>query len=90
MHSDEIATHHTVHGSGTLEITRMDSETLIFGAEGFLDCELQYGSDGDVSRGDGIRHDDSYPLSCQLVADITEPLKLEVRNLHVDNSSFYE
>jgi hypothetical protein len=89
---DEIATHHTVNGAGIehLRIVQMDSETLVFKAKGFVDCELQYGSDGDFSRGDGVRHDDSYPLSCELVADISTPLKLEVQNLHVDNSSFYE
>lgn len=89
---EEIATHYTVDGSGieNLEIAKMDSTTLIFDAEGFVDCVLQYGSDGDVERGDGMRHDDSYPLRCKLVADITTPLTFEVHNLRVDNSSFYE
>jgi hypothetical protein len=68
----------------------MDSTTLIFDAEGFVDCVLQYGSDGDVERGDGMRHDDSYPLRCKLVADIATPLTFEVQNLRVDNSSCYE
>ncbi len=89
---DEIATHHTVHGAEIedLHIKVMDSDTLVFKAKGFVDCELQYGSDGDFSRGDGVRVDDSYPLTCELVADIATPLKLEVQKLHVDNSSFYE
>jgi hypothetical protein len=89
---DEIATHYTVHGADLedFDIATMDSQTLIFDAEGYVDCELQYGSDGDVERGDGIRHDDSYPLTCKLVADITKPLQFEVQDLHVDNSSFYE
>jgi hypothetical protein len=68
----------------------MDSDTLVFKAKGFVDCELQYGSDGDFSRGDGVRVDDSYPLTCELVANISMPLKLEVQQLRVDNSSFYE
>jgi hypothetical protein len=89
---EEIATHYTVHGSEIEEInlTTLDSTTLMFEAEGYVDCELQYGSDGDVERGDGIRHDDSYPLRCKLVADVTTPLTFEVQDLHVDNSSFYE
>jgi hypothetical protein len=89
---EEIATHYTVDGSEIedLEIARMDSTTLVFDAEGFVDCVRQYGSDGDVERGDGVRHDDSYPLRCRLVADITSPLTFEVQNLRVDNSSFYE
>ena len=89
---EEIATHYTVHGSQIeeLELTTLDSTTLVFEAEGYVDCELQYGSDGDVERGDGIRHDSSYPLTCNLVADVTTPLTFEVKDLHVDNSSFYE
>lgn len=89
---EEIATHYTVHGSDLegLQIAQMNSQTLVFDAEGYVDCELQYGSDGDVARGDGARLDDSYPLRCKLVADITTPLKFEVQNLRVDNSSFYE
>jgi Predicted pPIWI-associating nuclease len=89
---EEIATHYTVDGSEieNLEIAKMDSTTLVFDAEGFVDCVLQYGSDGDVERGDGMRHDDSYPLRCKLVADIAAPLTFEVQNLRVDNSSFYE
>jgi hypothetical protein len=89
---EEIATHHTVHGAEIeeLNLKSMDSATIVFSATGFLDCELQYGSDGDYSRGDGLRVEDSYPLKCKLVADISTPLDLEVQDLRVDNSSFYE
>jgi len=89
---EEIATHYTVYGADLedFDIAQMDSQTLIFDAEGYVNCTLQYGSDGDVERGDGVRRDDSYPLACKLVADITSPLDIEVQNLHVDNSSFYE
>ena len=89
---EEIATHYTVYGADLedFEIATMDSQNLIFIAKGYVDCTLQYGSDGDVERGDGVRHDDSYPLSCKLVADILTPLDVEVQNLRVDNSSFYE
>src|SRR5579863_6300217 len=50
---------------------------LVFDAEGYVDCKLQYGSDGDVERGDGARHDHSHPLKCKLVADVTSPLKFD-------------
>jgi hypothetical protein len=44
----------------------------------------------DSMRADGLRVDDNYPLTCQLVADISNPLKLTIEDLRVDNSSFYE
>jgi len=39
-----------------------------------MDCELQYGSDGDYERGDGLRVDHSYPLTCNVVAETSDPL----------------
>jgi hypothetical protein len=88
----EIATHYTTDGGDIddLALESMDDSTIVFTVEGSVDCQLQYGSDGDYERGEGLRHDTSYPLTCELVADITAPLDLEVRNLRVDNSSFYE
>jgi hypothetical protein len=89
---DEIATHHQVQGCNIdeLELVEMGANTIKFKLEGSVDCQLQYGSDGDYERGDGVRVDDNYPLTCQLVADISNPLKLAVEDLKVDNSSFYE
>jgi hypothetical protein len=88
----EIATHHTIHGGDIEDLTlkSMDHLELVFEVSGSVDCLLQYGSDGDYERGDGVRHEDSYPLTCELRADISNPLQLEVRDLHVDNSSFFK
>lgn len=68
----------------------MGAKTIRFKLEGSVDCQLQYGSDGDYERGDGLRVDDNYPLSGDLVADSSDPLRLTVQDLKVDNSSFYE
>jgi len=89
---DEIATHHQVQGCNIddLDLIEMGPDTIKFKVTGSVDCQLQYGSDGDYSRGDGVRVDDNYPLSCELVADIATPLDLKVTSLKVDNSSFYE
>jgi hypothetical protein len=89
---DEIATHHQVQGCNIdrLDLVEMGPHSIRFTVTGSVDCQLQYGSDGDYERGDGVRVDDNYPLTCELVADITSPLKLTVEELRVDNSSFYE
>jgi len=89
---DEIATHYQVEGCNidSLKLVEMNANTIKFELRGSVDCQLQYGSDGDYARGDGVRVDDNYPLSCDLVADIADPLKLRVEGLRVDNSSFYE
>lgn len=89
---DEIATHHQVDGCNIdeLKLAEMNAKTIRFELQGSVDCQLQYGSDGDYARGHGVRVDDNYPLSCNVVADIADPLKLTVEELRVDNSSFYE
>lgn len=89
---DEIATHYQVEGCNIdkLKLLEMNATTIKFELHGSVDCQLQYGSDGDYARGDGLRVDDNYPLTCDLVADIADPLKLTVEGLRVDNSSFYE
>jgi hypothetical protein len=68
----------------------MGPNQIVFKASGIVDCTLQYGSDSDVANDSGMRVDDHYPLTCEFVADISTPLELKVRKLHVDNSSFYE
>jgi len=89
---DELATHHQVEGCNidNLKLVEMNANAIKFELHGSVDCQLQYGSDGDYERGDGVRVDDNYPLTCQLVAEISNPLKLTVEDLKVDNSSFYE
>jgi len=89
---DQIATHYQVDGCNIddLKLVEMNATTIKFELHGSVDCQLQYGSDGDYARGDGLRVDDNYPLTCDLVADIADPLKLTVEGLRVDNSSFYE
>jgi hypothetical protein len=89
---DEIATHYTVGEAyiEQFELTYLGPASITFSAAGSVDCELQYGSDGDYARGDGIRVSDNYPLTCEFEADAISPLVLRVRKLAVDNSSFYE
>jgi hypothetical protein len=89
---DEIATHYTIDWAHIedFELTHMGPLRIEFSASGSVDCELQYGSDSDYARGDGLRMNDNYPLNCEFEADITAPLDLKVKKLRVDNSSFYE
>jgi hypothetical protein len=89
---DEISTHHTVEYTHIehFELVHMGPTKIVFRASGSVDCELQYGSDGDYARGEGLRVDCNFPLTSEFEADIATPLSLEVKKLEVDNSSFYE
>lgn len=91
---DELATHYNVEYAhvDTLTLASMDSASLKFSITGSVECQFQYGSSGDVSRGDGWVTHDSYPLTCDFESDAATPLDLRAvrTTLFVDNESFYE
>lgn len=89
---EEIATHYEIDevNINRLKLDYLGPDQIVFKASGTVDCTLQYGSDSDVVNDSGMRVDDHYPLSCEFVADVSTPMDLKVRKLHVDNSSFYE
>ncbi len=91
---DELATHHTVYGAlvDTVTVRAMDATQIKFSVTGTVECQLQYGSSGDVRNGDGIVMDDSYPLECEFEASTAAPLQvaLKAQTLKINTDSFYE
>jgi hypothetical protein len=91
---DRLSTHTSVVGVDLygLKITSMDAEQVRYAGHGNVDARLQYGSDSDVRRDDGVVSSDSYPLTCEFVADTCSPLEISVvsGSLTVDTDSFYE
>lgn len=91
---DRLSTHTSVEGVDlySLKITSMDAETIRYEGRGNVDVRLQYGSDSDVERDDGVVSSDSYPLTCQFSAATCSPLDISVvwGTLIIDTDSFYE
>lgn len=91
---DRLSTHSSVEGVDLyeLKIVSMDANKIKFAGHGNVDVRLQYGSDSDVGRGDGVVSSDSFPLKCQFEADTCSPLEISVvpGSLNVDTISFYE
>ena len=75
-----------------VKIERFDDEWIYFAGTGTINVELQYGSNGDVRRGDGIEADDAYPFRFTGRAPTSDPEKVEIdhQSVDVDTSSFYE
>ena len=73
-------------------VDSINATMIMFSLSGSIDCDLQYGSNSDVERGDGLIIGDNYPFACRYKADVRWPTELELvsRSLEVDNSSFYE
>jgi len=91
---DRLSTHTSVEGVDLydLKIIQMDSTQIRYGGDGNVEVRLQYGSDSDVARNDGVVSHGTYPLTCVFVADTCSPLEISVvpGTLEVDTISFYE
>lgn len=72
---DILATHHSleyVH-TETLDLLNIDHQFIYFEAIGNIDYRMQWGSDFDVSKGDGIVFSESFPFNCKLRCDVINP-----------------
>lgn len=91
---DELASHHYIESVETheLEIVAINDQSVYFSAEGYVQCELQWGSDGDQRRGDGAILSTSFPFTCLLQSSVFDPYDVETdgSRFKVDNSSWHE
>lgn len=91
---DELASHHYIEETQTVEIniTDIDEQSVHFVADGYVQCELQWGSNRDQIRGDGHTMRTSFPFTCHLLSPVHNPYAVETdgSQFRVDNSSWYE
>ncbi|HZH29219.1 MAG TPA: hypothetical protein VEY11_00375 [Pyrinomonadaceae bacterium] len=81
----------TVDGISDFEIddiTIRKSVTEVTGT-GFLEVNMQYGSDGDVEKGMGMVAKEAFPMTFKLLLDLEGEIK-SIEELDVDISSFTE
>ena len=91
---DELSTHSRPQGASDVEF-RIDSitaEGVAFSGTGSVDVDLQYGSDGDCARGDGVEWSSSLPFrfSGSVPAENLRRVQMDPRDVEVDTSSFDE
>lgn len=90
----ELSTHQFIediyHDGAHVE--SIGPKSLTLKVTGSLDCELQYGSGSDLRKGDGAVIHASFPFGGTIDVKFKAPLgsKMEVDNLNVDTSSWYE
>jgi len=91
---DELATHHTIEEIYTdkIEIVGIDSYFVRFEAHGTVSCELQWGSNSDLRRGDGAVLPQSFPFTCELWSPVDDPedIQTDENGFGVDTSSWWE
>lgn len=92
---DILASHYEVLGYLITELTQLakDDETITMKADGVVRVRLQYGSDGDMRRGDGYETIVKFPFTSTFVANYKNQegdVHIESANVEVDNDSFFE
>lgn len=89
---DELATHHFIDEVYTdkVEIYEINHESIKFRVYGSIGCELQWGSNSDLRRGDGAVLSQSFPFVCELTSPVDAPEEIESIEdlLGVDTSSW--
>lgn len=90
---DILATHHTIEGVQVedVEVERVTASHVHFKAYGYVEVELQWGSNSDLRRGEGAVLNESFPLTCRFTSPVATPetLLLERDSLNVDNSEWF-
>ena len=91
---DILSTHTRVQGNDIngVSIAKIDFDDIDIEIFGSVDVELQYGSDGDQRRGDGLIVGDSYPFQIEKTIDVRNPLKFDIdeNEVQFDTESYYE
>ena len=92
---DSLATHHEVLGYYITDLSQLtkDDETITMQVDGVVNVRLQYGSDGDMRRGDGYETKINLPFTSKVVVNYRNQagdIHIESAEINVDNESFYE
>jgi hypothetical protein len=92
---DILSTHHNIEAIhvGNYFIKKIGAKELKISANGDVNVRLQYGSNGDLRRGDGAEMNMSFPFKSLLNAKFIKKIqfsKIEVDSFNVNTDSFYE
>lgn len=92
---DILASHYEVLNYMITEYKPLeqDEETITMQATGFVNVRLQYGSDGDMRRGDGYETVLKFPFTSTCVANYKNQqgdIHIETANVSIDDENFYE
>ncbi|MNV29081.1 hypothetical protein D3C71_1202920 [compost metagenome] len=76
---DELATHHSIEGVwvGDVKVHQAAPDRLRFEVTGSVDVGLQWGSNSDVARGDGVEADENFKFELTFNASTLTPTDFE-------------
>lgn len=95
----EIATHYYDPMISYYKISKINftNDKMLIKVKGNINSKIQYGSDGDCRRGDGVIDGVEFPFEAIIELNTTDFLNedidsdmLEITKLNIDNSQFFE
>lgn len=92
---DILSTHHTIEEIHVERhiVTKLESDQIYIEASGRMGVTLQYGSNGDLKRGDGLELDESFPFTSRVNVKLAKKLDkstVTIESYNVDTQSWYE
>lgn len=91
---DEVATHHNIEEVCVeeVDVVAIGSTEIQLSVGGTISAELQYGSNGDMRRGDGVAFGHGFPFSCKFRTPVSHPGDFPdgPEDFHVNNDDWYE
>jgi hypothetical protein len=77
---DQLSSHTRPQGAAGIEfeIDDIDDTEILFSGTGVVECDLQYGSDGDCRRGDGLEWSDNFPFKFSGSASVSDINRISV------------
>ena len=77
---DEIASHHSVDEVyiDDTYVKRIGPQSITYCASGSIDVTLQWGSNSDVRRGDGVEIGETFPFLCEIDVPLDNPWDLRM------------
>jgi hypothetical protein len=89
---DEISAHYSLEDIylNEVEIMGLDHDRITFKATGLVTAGLQWGSNSDVRRGDGLVGEESFPFTGLMWSPVDDPgeIQLEDDGLYINTSSW--
>jgi hypothetical protein len=90
---DQLSTHTRPQGATNIEfeIDDIDEEEMRLSGSGTVECDLQYGSDGDCERGDGVEWPDAFPFTFNASARVADIKQVSVNpsDVSINTDKYY-
>jgi len=90
---DQLSSHTRPQGATDVEfeIDDIDQDEIYFSGTGAVECDLQYGSDGDCDRGDGLEWSDDFPFKFSGSASVTDIKRASVdpSEVSIDTDKYF-